>query len=340
MRNGGAALKIHKLSIACGERGFHIREVSVFEVSVFEFSMLRRPLRRAAGLLFLLRLLLPAHSTTTTTSAPPVPTPRAADEDLPIAMPDRPPWDPSKLMKAEAAMHENLNSMLDGLPKFPFNTDALEANATSSLASSVDRDSSTPGEDEEGDDLDILDQSSVHSAVPPATATMTTSERPLLSPRQPARATPPAKTAATHPTTSITRKKKKLLVHLRGAPRSFGEVNFFAAKPAYYLGSNGGTCGNSASVIRSQAECADALEAVGKSRHIKYVFGTTAGWPNEIPGGCSFRGPQDGHYDERGHQGMVGRGRSDLAPVCRRAKEGWAGKAVGLAPQAATEIRP
>ena len=156
----------------------------------------RPPLRRAAGLLFLLRLLLPAHSTTTTTSAPPVPTPRAADEDLPIAMPDRPPWDPSKLMKAEAAMHENLNSMLDGLPKFPFNTDALEANATSSLASSVDRDSSTPGEDEEGDDLDILDQSSVHSAVPPATATMTTSERPLLSPRQPARATPPAETAA------------------------------------------------------------------------------------------------------------------------------------------------
>lgn len=80
----------------------------------------------------------------------------------------------------------------------------------------------------------------------------------------------------------------------------------------YYITENGKTCGNSSNVIRSKDECKVALSKVGKSDRI--VWNSTH---SGIPGGCSVRGHNDGHYDNRGTSGTVGTGRSDLAAVCK-----------------------
>ena len=82
---------------------------------------------------------------------------------------------------------------------------------------------------------------------------------------------------------------------------------------SYYITGKGSTCGTVNNVIRSKAECATALTAVGKSN--RFVWN---GISNAIPGGCSVRGQDHGHYDKRGINGTVGKGRSDLAAVCVR----------------------
>ena len=53
------------------------------------------------------------------------------------------------------------------------------------------------------------------------------------------------------------------------------------------------------------------MKAVGKSD--KFVWNNVH---KGIPGGCSVRGHDHGHYDKRGYVGTVGTGRKDLRAVC------------------------
>ena len=80
----------------------------------------------------------------------------------------------------------------------------------------------------------------------------------------------------------------------------------------YYITKVNENCGISDKVIRSQSECIEALKFVGKSGQIMWSSQNTG-----IPGGCSVRDPDDGHFDTRGIQGTVGGKRSDLAAVCK-----------------------
>ena len=80
----------------------------------------------------------------------------------------------------------------------------------------------------------------------------------------------------------------------------------------YYITKVNENCGTSDKVIRSQSECIEALKFVGKSGQIMWSSQNTG-----IPGGCSVRDPDDGHFDTRGIQGTVGGKRSDLAAVCK-----------------------
>ena len=97
----------------------------------------------------------------------------------------------------------------------------------------------------------------------------------------------------------------------------------------YYITKVNENCGATAHVIRSKSECQKALMLVGKSSIIVW-HGVNKG----IPGGCSVRGNDGGHFDKRGIQGTVGNKRSDLAAVCKQPKDDMMQLQVhGLSPQ-------
>ena len=95
-------------------------------------------------------------------------------------------------------------------------------------------------------------------------------------------------------------------------------------------------------VITSTEDCKEqgkeALRALGKSDTIVYT-----GHVSSIPGGCSLRttassnykGQDDGHFET---SGKVGKGRGDLAPVCKSkiASADGAGEAASLVPMTGT----
>jgi TPR repeat protein len=97
----------------------------------------------------------------------------------------------------------------------------------------------------------------------------------------------------------------------------------------YYITELNENCKISSNVITSQAECKVALFAVGKSDEIVYdsvhnMYSVSYVHylddyyiHSSIPGGCSVRGHDEGHYDNRGKKGTVGAKRDDLRAVCK-----------------------
>ena len=81
---------------------------------------------------------------------------------------------------------------------------------------------------------------------------------------------------------------------------------------SYYITELNENCEIASNVITSKEECAIALKAVGKSDRIMWNSVHQA-----IPGGCSVRGENEGHYDNRGIQKIVGEKRQDLRAVCK-----------------------
>ena len=102
--------------------------------------------------------------------------------------------------------------------------------------------------------------------------------------------------------------------NLRSNSQSTLEIK---APTAYYARNLGQTCESAANIITSTEDCKEALRALGKSDTIVYT-----GRVSSIPGGCSMRttassnykGQDDGHFET---SGKVGKGRGDLAPVCK-----------------------
>lgn len=91
----------------------------------------------------------------------------------------------------------------------------------------------------------------------------------------------------------------------------------------YYIGGVGTTCPDETSVIRSKAECEEALSLLGRTYTSNFWSGSTSG----IPVGCSIRaseaddcvggacGDNMGHFETSASG--VGAGRGDLQPVCK-----------------------
>ena len=79
------------------------------------------------------------------------------------------------------------------------------------------------------------------------------------------------------------------------------------------MGKVGGVCKYEYEVIRSQPECTKALEITGQPSSGVYWTGVR----NSLPAGCSVRegGDLKPHF-ETSSTG-VGRGRSDLIPICK-----------------------
>ena len=84
----------------------------------------------------------------------------------------------------------------------------------------------------------------------------------------------------------------------------------------YYDDNDGYICDNENDVIRSQDECTTALKSLGYQK-------TTGFWTQmdrSIPVGCSVRNSGDmGPHFIQSSTGL-GNGRSDLTPICKRAK--------------------
>ena len=77
----------------------------------------------------------------------------------------------------------------------------------------------------------------------------------------------------------------------------------------------GGLCNNANEVIRSQAQCTDALQKLGYQPLTDYWIGELS----SIPSGCSVRSDgSNGPHFEKSLTG-VGSGRDDLIPICIRA---------------------
>ena len=70
-------------------------------------------------------------------------------------------------------------------------------------------------------------------------------------------------------------------------------------------------------VIRSQAQCTDALQKLGYQPLSNYWIGVYS----SIPSGCSVRsdGSNDPHFEES--PTGVGTGRGDMIPICIRPHE-------------------
>ena len=87
----------------------------------------------------------------------------------------------------------------------------------------------------------------------------------------------------------------------------------------FYIGEEGGTCKDSSHVIRSQAECENALQSA--SIHVKDIFNTYmkkgkwwTGTYKQIPSGCSINDAGKPFYENSA--AGIGTGREDLTPVC------------------------
>ena len=87
----------------------------------------------------------------------------------------------------------------------------------------------------------------------------------------------------------------------------------------FYIGEKGGTCNDSSHVIRSQAECMNAIQSV--SNHVANIFNNHmvngkwwTGSYKQIPSGCSINDGGKPFYENSATG--VGNGREDLTPVC------------------------
>ena len=80
----------------------------------------------------------------------------------------------------------------------------------------------------------------------------------------------------------------------------------------FYAGPKGGLCNQESHVIRTQEECATALEKLGYMSLNAFWIGST----DSIPAGCSIHVEGRNPHFETSQTGL-GNGRSDLTPICR-----------------------
>ena len=81
----------------------------------------------------------------------------------------------------------------------------------------------------------------------------------------------------------------------------------------YYDGGAGGVCDDESHVIRSVEECTNALQILG----YKVTKSFYQGPDNSIPSGCSIRNPGDQKPHMKASHPGLGKGRSDLTPICK-----------------------
>ena len=82
-----------------------------------------------------------------------------------------------------------------------------------------------------------------------------------------------------------------------------------------YLGRPGEVCKSTKEVIRSQAECRNAIAQFWLSSGILWT-----GPSDSIPSGCSRRNGGDNRPHFETSTTGVGRGRDDLIPICKKSK--------------------
>ena len=80
----------------------------------------------------------------------------------------------------------------------------------------------------------------------------------------------------------------------------------------FYAGAKGGLCNQESHVIRSQEECATALQKLGYKSLNKFWITST----DRIPSGCSIHVEGRNPHFKTSQTGL-GNGRSDLTPICR-----------------------
>ena len=80
----------------------------------------------------------------------------------------------------------------------------------------------------------------------------------------------------------------------------------------FYAGPKGGLCNQESHVIRSQEECAAALQKLGYKSLNKFWITST----DRIPSGCSIHVEGRNPHLKTSKTGL-GNGRSDLTPICR-----------------------
>jgi len=93
----------------------------------------------------------------------------------------------------------------------------------------------------------------------------------------------------------------------------FEEIN---AEP-YYAGEKGEVCKHISEVIRSEAQCKNALQHLGYENLPSFWTGEY----HEIPSGCSIRNEGDSQPHFETSTTGVGMGREDLIPICSKSKE-------------------
>jgi len=93
----------------------------------------------------------------------------------------------------------------------------------------------------------------------------------------------------------------------------FEEIN---AEP-YYAGEKGEVCKHISEVIRSEAQCKNALQHLGYENLPSFWTGEY----HEIPSGCSIRNEGDSQPHFETSTTGVGKGREDLIPICSKSKE-------------------
>ena len=95
----------------------------------------------------------------------------------------------------------------------------------------------------------------------------------------------------------------------------------------FYAGAKGGLCNQESHVIRTQEECATALQKLGYKSLNKFWITST----DRIPSGCSIhvegRNPhlKTSKTEMEIQQNPLGNGRTDLTPICRSSNtsDGW-----------------
>jgi len=91
---------------------------------------------------------------------------------------------------------------------------------------------------------------------------------------------------------------------------SQGKEAFGAGEP-YYAGEKGGVCNHVNDVIRSEAQCRDALQNLGYENLPSFWTGEYS----EIPSGCSISHFDSQPYFETSTTGL-GMGMEDQTPIC------------------------
>ena len=112
----------------------------------------------------------------------------------------------------------------------------------------------------------------------------------------------------------FTIKNKLRIFIVRFEPLPFDNIQLFLLLD-YYLGKPGEVCKSAKEVIRSQAECTNAI---GQLWPTSVSFWT--GPADFIPSGCSRRNGGDNQPHFETSPTGVGRGRHDMIPVCKKRK--------------------
>ena len=88
----------------------------------------------------------------------------------------------------------------------------------------------------------------------------------------------------------------------------------------YYVGSAGGLCNDESHVIRSEAECLNALEKTGViSKYSAYLASAGNMWigsSSNVPSGCSMKFVPKKPQFETSNSGL-GQGHALLTPICK-----------------------